>query len=474
MKQRFTRLFGDRPFWKQVLALAIPVAVQHLLSSSFSLIDTVMVSQLGGSELSAVGMTGQWSYFFSTLLFGFSSGAAVLQSQYWGTRNKTGIHHVAVIALSGALLCLLPFFLLPLINPHLVVSLFNDDPLVLEAGVKYLRIALWSYPGMALGRVLSTTLRSTEHVKLPLAVSLISMLSNVLGNYFLIFGIGPFPQMGVEGAAIATVLSAWITPVLLLTISWFQKNVLYGSPRSYFVFSRTEVLHTLRRILPVVGNELLYGLATLVLSMILSNLGADEYGGVTIFNSVSNLALFFYQGICSACCIMIGKQVGMGKIREAVRDAKRFSLLAPMISFTIGIGIILFRTPIITLFNLGESLSSLTVTSAYGILLFYGFEITLRNIPIIQIIGILRAGGNVTAAGIFDLVCLWGLVIPVSLVCAYFKLPLLTVFMIAYLCEDLSKTVLCLIFFFKEKWLKPVTEEGRAGLAAYRAEKKRR
>lgn len=465
-----TRLLGDRPFWKQTLALGIPVALQNLLSASFSMVDTVMVSQLGGDGLSAVGMAGQWSWFFVTLLFGFTSGAAVLQSQYWGARNETGIRRVATVALLGSLLCLLPFFLLSLFAPRLVISFFNSDPAILDIGGRYLRIALWSYPALAMNGVLAATLRSVGQVKLPMVASLLSAALNVLCNYCLIFGAGPIPALGIEGAAIATVISAWFGPVLLLLVSILRKNVLCGSLRSYFGLSRGEVTGAMRRILPVVGNEVLYGLAALVLTMILSNLGKDEYGGVTIFNSVSNLVLSFYQGICSACCITVGTQVGAGRIREAVRDAKRFSLIAPMLSLFLGMGILLFRGPIVLLFGGDGGLSEVTVATAHAILLFYGLEIALRNIPNLQIIGILRAGGNVSAAALFDLVCLWGLVIPVALLTSYLGLPLFAVFVITYLCEDVSKTVLCLIFFFKEKWLMPVTEEGRAALAAYRAE----
>ena len=105
-------------------------------------------------------------------------------------------------------------------------------------------------------------------------------------------------------------------------------------------------------------------------------------------------------------------------------------------------------------------------------MLFYGCEVALRNVPNLQVIGVLRAGGNVSAAALFDLICLWGVVLPVALLTSFLGLPFLAVFIITYLCEDISKTILCLTFFFKEKWLKPVTEEGKAALIAYQAEKR--
>lgn len=461
----------NRLFWRTMLGLALPIAFQNLLSSSFSLLDTVMVSQLGGNELSAVGMSSQWSWVFITLLFGFSSGAAVLQSQYWGVRDDDGIKRVITVALSGALICLLPFFLIPLISPTFVISLFNEDAAVVEAGSRYLKIVLWSYPGLALNSVLASALRSTEHVKLPMISSLVSMLLNVGCNYCLIFGIGPIPSFGVAGAAIATVVSAWFGPLFLVSVSVAQKNILYGAIRSYFRFPRGEIKRILQRILPVVGNELVYGLASLALSLIFSNLGKDEYGGMTIFTSFSNLALSFCQGICSACCIMVGKKVGSGEIRGAVRDVKLFSVCMTVFSFFLGMLIIALRAPIIRIFNLSGGLSEVTVATAGGILLFYGFEIALRNFPNLQVLGVLRAGGNVVAGSFFDLLCLWGLSIPSAFLASRLGAPFLAVFAVAYLCEDVPKSILCLIFFFKGKWIKPVTKEGKEGFLLYQKEK---
>ena len=470
-KQFFTNILGDRAFFRSALRLALPVALQNLLISSFALVDTVMVSQLGGTELSSIGMAGQWVWLLNIFLFGIASGCSIFFSQFWGTRDKVGIYKVMGLAMALSLVIMVPFLLLPLFSPEFIISLFNKTPEVVVCGSAYLRIALWSYPAIAINSAVGALLRSTEHVKMPMAVAALTTVANAGLNYVFIFGLGPIPAMGVEGAALATVISAWLGPVLLILISLLQKNLLYAPPRAYLAAKRAEIVGYLRRVLPVLLNETLWGGGTLILTMIWSNVGKDEYGGVTILTSCMNVAFAFLQGIGAACCVIVGKQVGAGKTADAVRDARRFSVLTPLFCLFLGILIILFRHPLITLFNMQGNLSAVTLATASGLLCIYGVEIVFRNIPFIQVCGILRSGGDALFATLCDAGCLWLFAIPVAFFSVRAGLPFLLCYAMAYIAEDWSKTVLCLMRLFSEKWIKPVTEEGKAGLAKYRAQK---
>ena len=473
-KQFFTRFLGDRVFLRHALRLAIPVAAQNLLISSFALVDTVMVSRLGGTALSSVGMAGQWVWLLNIFLFGMASGCSIFFSQFWGNRNKEGIYKVMGLCLFLSVGVMIPFLLLPVFAPEFIISLFNKAPDVISCGSSYLKIALWSYPAIAVNSAIGSLLRSTENVKMPMIVAAVSTVANAALNYAFIFGLGPIPAMGVEGAALATVISAWLGPVLLIAISLLQKNILFAAPRAYFAAKGSEIAAYLRRVLPVVLNEMLWGAGTLVLTMVWSNVGKEEYGGVTILTSCMNVAFSFLQGIGAACCVMVGKQVGAGKTKEAVRDAYRFSVLTPLFCLFLGALIILFRHPIITLFNMGEGLSALTLATASGLLCIYGAEIVFRNIPYIQICGIFRSGGDAVFATLCDVGCLWLFAIPVAYFTVRAGLPFLLCYALAYISEDWSKTVLCFIRLFSEKWIKPVTKEGIEGLAEYKEEKKQK
>ena len=212
---------GDKIFWKSMATLAIPIAIQNLLTSSFALVDTLMVGQLGDVSLAAVGMAGQWSWLLNMVIFGICSGAAVFFSQYYGEDNKKGIIHTyglaTILGMSFALL----FMLIGFFAPGGVISIFNRDKAVLDAGIRYLRIAVFSYPAILINMLVNIVLRSTERVKLPMFVAFFTTILNAFLDYGLIFGVFGLPRLGIEGAAIATVISAWSGPLIILVVCAF-------------------------------------------------------------------------------------------------------------------------------------------------------------------------------------------------------------------------------------------------------------
>ncbi|MBO5645816.1 MAG: polysaccharide biosynthesis C-terminal domain-containing protein, partial [Clostridia bacterium] len=205
-------LFEGR-FWSAALRLAVPIALQNLLVCSFSLVDTIMVGQLGDVALSAVGMAGQWSWLMNMVLFGVASGASVYFAQYWGNRDERGIRRILGLVLLSGVVFSLAFALIAFLTPVSVIRIFNRTDVVVEAGSAYLRIAAFSYVAISLNTILCTALRSTERVRLPLLVSGISTVLNAVLNYGLIFGKFGLPEMGVAGAALATCISSWTAPV---------------------------------------------------------------------------------------------------------------------------------------------------------------------------------------------------------------------------------------------------------------------
>lgn len=466
---KFLSSLRDRNFWRVTLALALPVAFQQLLTASFSLVDTLMVSQLGKNELAAVGMAGQYSMLFNMGLFGFCSAAGVFGSQYWGAKDKDGINRTCGMTLTCAFISTMIFVLLAALFPYKVMGFLTKDIAVLEIGVSYIRIAVWSYPALYLSSVFSSILRSTEHVKLPMIVSGISAVLNGVFNYALIFGKLGMPTLGIRGAAIATCISSWCAPLLLLTISILQKNILYVSPFRWFSFKMAHLKEYLQKALPVAFNESLWGLGTFLVGAIFSNYSTDGYAARTILSTFENICFVFFIGLCNAACIMIGKSVGEGKTERAVEDSKRFAVLVPLFGVFIGAFIILFRSPLVNIFNMGESISESTLAMARTLMLIYAIEMPVRNIPYIQIVGIFRSGGDTTTGVRYDLVSLWLISLPVTYIAAFvFHLPFPVIFLLMYVSEDYLKSLLCLRYFFTMKWIKPVTEEGKEGLRLWK------
>lgn len=464
----FKKYFGDMGFWRIALKLAFPVAMQNLLTSSFILVDTIMVGQLGDLSLSAVGMAGQFGWFLNMITFGMCSGAAVFISQYWGAKDTAGIRRTYGIAVVSVCLISALFFVIGLLFPEGVVRIFNREPDVVEAGAAYLRIACWSYLATGVNMVFCIVLRSTENVKLPMYVSLVTTVLNAFMDYGLIFGAFGMPEMGIRGAALATVISAWAGPVLILAISAIQRNMLISPIKELFGFNRRSIAQYYEKATPVIINETLWGLGTLLFSVIFANLGYQYYAAVTIFRTFDNIAFVFFIGLCSASSIMVGKNVGAGHIKRAVEDSRRFVLFVSLCSVLTGVLIIIFRFQLASVFNLSGSITQETLKLTASLLLVYGIELPMRNLPYILIVGTFRPGGDTKIGMKLDLLSLWLCSVPLTTLAAFvFKLPFIAVFAIMYIAEDYLKVILCVKYYFTYNWLRPVTEQGIKGLEEF-------
>lgn len=465
--------FGDAAFWRDIARLALPIALQNLLSSSFSLVDTLMVGQLGDTPLAAVGMAGQFGWFLSMIIFGMTSALTMFVSQYWGAGDKKSIRKVYGIALMLAVGVSVVFMLAGVVFPRGVVWIFNREPDVLDVGAQYLSIAAFSYPAIALNYVFMGVLRATERVKLPLYTTPVTTLLNAGLDYAFIFGFGAIPAMGARGAAIATVVSAWLSPAITFTVSLIEKNMLIAPGREIFGFDKNFFAEFLRRAVPVVANETLWGAGTLVFNIIFANLGSGNYAAVTIMRTFESIAFVFFVGLGSASSVIVGKSVGAGEIASAVRDSRRFAVLVPAFSAVLGAVIIVFRRQIVGVFDLDGKITAETLGTAVWILSIYAAEMAIRNIPYIVICGIFRPGGETRIGMKYDLLFLWCVSLPATIIAAFvLRVPFPAVFATMYIAEDWLKAFFCIRYFLTDKWLKPVTPEGCAGLEEYRAHKR--
>ncbi|MBE6598592.1 MAG: MATE family efflux transporter [Ruminococcaceae bacterium] len=467
-----TKYVGDRSFWKIALGLALPIAFQNMLTSSFSLVDTLMVSMLGDISLAAAGMAGQWSWLLNIFLFGIGSGGAIFISQFFGVDDRRGIHRTAGIAIASGFVFGAFFMAAACLFPNTVMRIFGDNGDVIAEGAAYLRIAGFSYFAVVINGVWSAVLRSTAQVKLPMYVALITTVENAALNYFLIFGGFGIPGLGIKGAALATVISSWTGAVLLIAFSMRKGNILYAPLKELFRFSKESLPVFYKKALPVMANEAMWGLGTFCYNAIFGALGYENYEAVTIIRTFEGIAFAFFVGLCNACCIMVGKSVGVGKISRAWQDALRFSALVPVVGVVVGWTVVLLRVPLVNLFNLSGNISGSVITLAQILLMIYALEVPLRNIPYLMIVGVFRSGGDASTGVFYDLFGLWCIGLPVTLIAAFvLDLPFPLVFAAMYLFDDSVKSILCIRHFRSAKWIRPVTEEGRMGLEQWRTKK---
>jgi len=449
------RHLGGADFWKPALRLSLPVALQHLLGGSFTLIDTLMLGRLGDEAVASVGMAGQWAWLLNIFFYGMSSGAAVFLSQYWGAKDHGGIRRsygmlaAACLALAG-LMCLAA-----VLFPGVIMRLFTSDTGAIETGVRYLHIAGLSYMAIAFSQIFSTVLRSTEEVRLPLYASILGVLLNTALNYAFIFGKLGLPELGVPGAAIATVISAWACPIFLFFASFKRRNVLICPPRDLFHFDRAFGFKFFRVSLPALANEGLWALGTMGYNMVYGHMGTAQYAALTIYRTVDSLFFAFYIGLCHACSVLVGREIGAGRVGESVQYANRFTLVMPALSIFLGLIVIATRGMFLTLFTVSPEVLRL----ANAVLLICAAEIPIRNIPFITICGIFRAGGDTKIGVMYDLISVWCMALPVTIFCGLVvRLNFLVVFAVMLLCEDWLKAVLCVRRLRSGKWIKPVVE----------------
>ncbi len=449
----------NKEFWSLLLKLALPIAFQHLLINSLTFVDTIFMSQLGDIELSASGMASQCNWLLSMVSFGICSGTALFVSQFWGAKRYEDIEKTYAIATVSALFASLVFFVAAFFFSKQIMSLFNDNPKVIDCGVRYLKAAAFSYPATVLSSVLCTVLRSTEKVKLPMFVSVISTSINIVLDYALVFGAFHLPKMGVAGAALATSISAWIGVAVLLIISLAQRNMIIVPLKTFISFTKDDFIRFMKKASPVILNEMMWGFGMVVNNAIYSNTGYENYAACTILRTIESLCLIMFIGLNDGGAVIIGKTVGEGKEELAYNYAKKLAVSVPILSLFIGGGIILLRSSVINLFNLSGNITDVTLSIANILVIIYGAEIAFRNIPYTMVCAVFRPGGDSVTGAKYDMLCLWLLAIPVTYFAAFHtKLAFPLVFLTEYLVEDIPKAILCIKHFLSKKWIKSVVK----------------
>lgn len=445
-----------RHFWRTAAALALPIALQNLLISSASLIDTVMIVPLGNVAVAAVGVAGRFSFLLNVMAFGFCSGSATLISQFWGAKNEKGIRHSYGVALLFSMILSFLYAALTHFFPSACVSVFGPEPAAAKAAAEYLSVFAFGVPFIMYSQVSCAALRATERVSVPLISSLAAVLTNTTLNYGLIHGNLGFPALGLRGAAIATVFGSVAQALIVFLALQFGKNAVRAPFAQYFSFTRNFVTKFIKTAAPVFFNEILWAVGTNIYVMVLSRQGTEEYSGYTIYETVQQLFFVFFVGICHAAAIMVGKAVGQGKTEEGYETAKRFMIATPAAGVILGGLLILCRHPILSLLDIETEGARAT---AAALLLVYGAWIAVRMISYTAVCGVFRAGGDTRTGFFMDMTTLYAVGIPaVCIAGLLLKLPFVAIVAVMFIAEDIPKTILCVRHFLSRKWIRQLTK----------------
>lgn len=461
---RYKIIWKDKSFLKKTFAITIPVVLQNLLNNLVNLVDTLMIGQLGETSIAAVGLANKLFFVFSLLMFGICSGASVLAAQYWGKRELLNIKRVLRVSLyigvGGALLFAIPGFLFP----EFVMSIFTPLEGTISEGAKYLIIIVFSYPLTAVTMAYVAVLRSMNYVKLPVVITSISILVNVVLNYGLIYGKLGFPRMEVTGAALATLAARLVEFGALLILVHRHKagdGKLGDFVHLKFSKAKDKGEAFINKIFinkyfitaaPVIANEFMWGLGVTMYSLVYGRMGDAATAAITITNTVEQVALVFFFGICNAAAVLLGNELGSDKLKRAEEYAKNFIAMMFALSIVGAVIVFLVKGPVVGLFDVSEEVLryvKLCIT-------VFAIYMPVRMLNTLLIVAILRSGGDTKAALFLDVTSVWLIGIPMAVIGGLLlQLPIYIVYAMI-LIEEIYKLTFSYIRYKKKKWLRNI------------------
>ncbi len=455
----FAYMRREPGFYRQTAALALPIMLQNLITNAMGLLDTFMVGLLGELPLAAVTLANIPCFVVIFVVFGIQSGSSVLISQNWGKKDMDAINRVVGMGLYCAGALTLVFSLVMFLLPQPFMSLFGNDPEVVALAARYARIVGFSYFVDSFVQVYVAAHRSMENPTLGLYILGVTVVSNTFLNWVLIFGKLGAPAMGVEGAALATLIARALGLVISLVHALAGRRF---RPRFSALLSPGSVMarQFFRYATPVVFNETTWGLGTALYATIMGHMeGSKEI--LAAYAIAGNIERFFTVAIfamAAAAAIIVGREIGAGR-RDTVYDVgcclmTLSILLGAILTVTLLAVLRLVIIPYLyPVFALSESSAAICTTMLTVIFSF----LVLRSINTTTIVGVLRGGGDVRSATIIDTLPLWFVALPLTALAGLvLRTDILWVYL-AMMTESLVKAVWGMKRFRTREWIHDLT-----------------
>ncbi|GHB67351.1 MATE family efflux transporter [Psychrosphaera saromensis] len=440
---------------KQTLILGWPISLQNILVTLLSMIDVVMVSHLGDAAIGAVGLGNRVMFVVMVIILGLSWGVGILAAQYYGAGQTKKIRLNILIGSIYGIIALIPIIVLNIFYADSILALGTDNEEVISLGQSYLWITMPSVIFVAVTQVIENALRSINQVKLPLIFSVVSIILNVILNYWLINGGLGVDAMGVSGAALATTLSRLFQMLILLVILKHIKHEL-SVKRSDFALlgNMADWTKLLKLIAPIMLSSGVWSLGTFCYQLIYSRMGINELAVISMLLPVEALIVSLFFGIASACSIMVGQHLGANRKAEAWNTAKTFALLSPFVAIFVGLLLLLAQKYILMPYQ-GASAESLALANqAFVVITLLSW---MKVINMTLAMGVLRAGGDNRYCLITDATAMWCVALPLTFLAAfYWQLAFVYVLLISY-SEDLIKAFMFGIRVKNKRWMKNLT-----------------
>lgn len=438
-----------KTFYKKALGIAVPVTLQSLLQSSFSVVDQIMTGQLGSTNIAGIGLAGKFASIFSVLVSAIATAAGIMIAQYIGKKDEERTSRSFVGNLFVGILLALLFLGLCLLIPAQIMGIYTSDGEVRMTAEGYLRIVSFSFLPMAGSVMLSTLLRCMEAASFPLYAGMAAALVNTLLNYLLIFGKFDFPKMGANGAALATVISQIIG--FLILYFFYQYRYRKQMARSSFTFGqmKAEIRQYLKILLPILACEFLWSLGENVYAVIYGHIGTTACAAMTLTAPIQMLFIGALSGLSQAAGILIGKTLGKGVYEEAYQDSKKLMKAGVVGSLILSVILILTSGLYVRIFPVADDVRAIT----RQILFAFALVAPLKVENMILGGGIIRSGGKTEYVMWIDMIGTWLFGVPLGFLTAFvLHLDIPFVYFILSL-EEGVRLLISLFIFRKRKWM---------------------
>lgn len=448
-------MFYDKSLYRKLSGIVAPIAFQYLMSSLVTASDAFMLGFLDQDSLSAASLAGQIAFVFSLFYGAFVFGLTVLAAQYWGKDDKKTAEAVLAITMRYSLFVGLIFTLATVLVPNQIMLFFTSDSVLISAGGKYLRMVSFSYLLTGFSQAYFGMMKVCGRAKLSSLIGSLSVVLNIILNSFLIFGIGFFPEMGIEGAALATVLSRVFEAVMVI-LAVARKQCPPLNIKCVF-HSGNKELHKdyWKYTIPLLVNQLGWGGGVTMYSVIMGHLGSDAVAANSIASIVRSMIASLCWGIGSGVGIIIGGMLGRNELEEAKKAGGSFVRFSILMGVASGVVILAVTPLVLHIIRLNPQASHYLKY----MMLMAAYYIIGNSLNSTIIAGIFPSGGDTKFGMWCDVITLWCVIVPLGMIAAFvLELPVLVVAFILTL-DEFVKIPVVYKHYMKYKWVKNITKE---------------
>ncbi|RIK28784.1 MAG: MATE family efflux transporter [Anaerolineae bacterium] len=441
--------YSDPDYFHNISKLAIPIIIQQFAFAGLNMLGVVFVGQKGETSVAAVGFAGQIAFLLQLVHFGIISGAAMFTAQFWGRNDVPNLRRVLGLCLMFAISASLVFFALAQFIPAEILGIYTKDAAVLRLGTDYIRIYSWVFLFVAITFSYALVMRSTGDVKTPTTISVGALTVSTFLSYSLIFGKFGLPELGINGAAVAAVISRALECAALLVVTYAKKSPAAASLRELTNFDSAFAVRVIKPMLPVMLNELFWALGITTYNAIYGRMGTESFAAMSIVATIEQMAFVIFIGISNATSVLVGNRIGAGKEDEAHLYAGRSLGLGIVGGITMGLLLQLVKAPILSLYNVSPEV----ISNASHVINIITFFIWVRVNNMTIVVGILRAGGDTRFSLFLDGIIIWLVGVPMAYLGAnVWGLPVYFVYLCA-MSEEATKWILGIRRFLSRKWI---------------------